>query len=138
MDWTTLLNYVLGGTSLLSIVAAIIYRRQNHRLKDNEVKKDDVETQKKEMELAEMYKDKVVELIEQLGHKQDSGNQNQTKILGKLNDLDKRMGDLDNRVDGIVTYLNGGYQDYLKKQQAPAKPKARRAQKPSADAGRDN
>lgn len=122
---------LLGGTSVLGVAQAIRYRKQNKKLKENEVKASNVETQKQEIELAEMYKDKVVELIEQLGHKQEGANQNQERILGKLNDLDKRMGDLDNRVDGIVIYLNGDFQKFLQRQQQPSR---RRTPKPKATA----
>ena len=121
---------LLGGTSFLGIAGAIAYRKENKKLKQNEVKASNVETQKQEIELAEMYKDKVVELIEQLGHKQESGNQNQERILSKLDKLDERMDNTESTLGNIVTYLNGDFQDYLQRQRPAPKPPRRRTPKP--------
>ena len=132
MDWNTLFMTLLGGTSFLSVAAAIVYRKQNKALKNNEVKKDNAETQVKEINLAEMYKDKVVELaelMEQVSKKQDSGNDNQARILQKLDTLDERMDKVEGKVSDIVTYLNGDFQDYLQRQHQP-KPRKPRTPKP--------
>lgn len=122
---------LLGGTSFLGIAGAIAYRKENKKLKQNEVKVSNVETQRQEMELAEMYKDKVVTLLDQLSEKQDSGNENQHHILKKLDTIDERMDKVENKVGDIVTYLNGDFQAYLKRQQAPTprKPRTPRAKK---------
>ena len=125
---------LLGGTSFLGIAGAIAYRKENKKLKQNEVKASNVETQKQEIELAEMYKDKVVELIEQLGHKQEGANQNQERILSKLDKLDERMDSTESTLGNIVTYLNGDFQDYLKRQHQAPRPQRRRTTKPKAAA----
>lgn len=127
MDWTNILNIVLGGTSIVSVIAAIRYRKQNRDLKNNEVKKDNAETQEKEINLAELYKDKMLELIEQVSQKQDSGNQNQHRILEKLDALDGRMDAMETRVGNIVVYLNGDYQDFLQRQHQPKTRKTKKA-----------
>lgn len=54
MDWNTLIMTLLSGTTIASIYAAIKYRKQNKTLKDNEVKKDDADTQEKQINLAEV------------------------------------------------------------------------------------
>ena len=90
-------------------------------LKNNEVKKDDAETQEKQMNLAELYKDKVLDLIEQVSKKQDSGNHNQTRILQKLDTLDSRTDGIESRLGDVVVYLNGDFQDFLKRQHKPRK-----------------
>ena len=69
-----ILNAVLGGTSLVAIIGWLIYRKENRKLKQNEVKVSDVDAQKQQIDLAEMYKDKVLELIGQVSAKQDAGN----------------------------------------------------------------
>lgn len=128
MDWTTLIMTLLGGTSIIGLVQAVRYRKENKRLKENEVKLSNIDAQKQEIDLAEMYKDKVVELadlMEQVSKKQDSGNHNQTRILDKLDTLDGRMDKVENKVSDIVTYLNGDFQDYLARvhQPKPRKPR---------------
>lgn len=128
MDWTSLLNIALGGTSVVAIIAAIIYRKQNRDLKNNEVKKDNAETQEKEINLAELYKDKMLELMEQVRQKQDSGNENQHRILEALGTMREQISTMDGRLDkvegsisDIVIYLDGDYQDYLMRRWSPKK-----------------
>lgn len=125
MDLSIILNIIFGSTSVISVIGFLIYRKQNRELKNNEVKKDDAETQEKQMNLAELYKDKVLDLIEQVSKKQDSGNHNQTRILDKLDTLDGRMDKVENKVSDIVTYLNGDFQNYLARvhQPKPRKPR---------------
>lgn len=114
MDWSEILNIVLGGTSLVTIVGFLAYRKQNKRIKDNEVKSSDVDTQRQQIELAELYKDKVLELMEQVSTKQDTGNENQQRILDKLDKLDGRVDKQEVRLSDIVAYLNGDFQNFLK------------------------
>lgn len=132
MDWTTIIMTLLGGTSFLGVAGAIAYRKENKRLKENEVKISNIDAQKQEIDLAEMYKDKVVELaelMEQVSKKQDSGNDNQARILQKLDTLDERMDKVEGKVSDIVTYLNGDFQDYLARVHQP-KPRKPRTPKP--------
>jgi len=132
MDWNTLIMTLLGGTSIIGLVQAVRYRKENKRLKENEVKLSNIDAQKQEIDLAEMYKDKVVELaelMEQVSKKQDSGNDNQARILQKLDTLDERMDKVEGKVSDIVTYLNGDFQDYLQRQHQP-KPRKPKTPKP--------
>lgn len=121
MDWTSIIMALLGGSSALGILGAIVYRKENKKLKQNEVKVSTVDAQKQEIELAEMYKDKMLDLLEQVSSKQESGNENQTRILQKLDTLDSRMDKMDGKVADIVAYLNGDFQDFLERQHGPRK-----------------
>lgn len=132
MELTNIIMALLGGTSFLSVAAAIIYRKQNKALKNNEVKKDNAETQEKEINLAELYKDKMLTLIEQVSQKQDSGNANQEVMLRKIEKLDGRMDAVDNRLSDVVSYLNGGFQEYLERNHQPEPAKPKRGRKPKA------
>ena len=117
MEWAEILNIILGGTSVAAVVGFFVYRKQNKRLKDNEVKASDVDTQRQQIELAELYKDKVLELMEQVSTKQDTGNENQRRIIDKLDTIDGRVDKQDARLSDIVSYLNGDFQEYLKRNQ---------------------
>ena len=133
MDWNTLIMTLLGGTSIVGLAQAVRYRRENKTLKANEVKVSNVDAQRQEIELAEMYKDKVVELtslMEQVSRKQDSGNDSQARILAKLDTLDRRLDSVEKRVANIETYLDGDYQDHLRRQTAASKPRKSRTVKP--------
>lgn len=106
MELSEILNIIFGGTSVVAVIAWLYFRKENKALKKNEVKVSDVDTQKQQIELAELYKDKVLELIGQVSEKQDSGNANQQRILEKLDRLE-------DKVEGIETYLNGPYHQWL-------------------------
>lgn len=106
MEISEILNIIFGGTSVVAVIAWLYFRKENKALKKNEVKVSDVDTQKQQMDLAEMYKDKVLELIGQVSEKQDSGNANQQRILEKLDRVEDKVGD-------IETYLNGPYHKWL-------------------------
>lgn len=106
MELSEILNIIFGGTSVVAVIAWLYFRKENKALKKNEVKVSDVDAQKQQMDLAEMYKDKVLELIGQVSEKQDSGNANQKRILEKLDRVEDKVGD-------IETYLNGPYHQWL-------------------------
>ena len=115
MQLSEILNIIFGGTSVVAVIAWLYFRKENKALKKNEVKVSDVDAQKQQMDLAEMYKDKVLELIGQVSEKQDSGNANQQKILDKLDTIDERVDKQEARLSDIVTYLNGDFQNFLKR-----------------------
>ena len=115
MELSEILNIIFGGTSVVAVIAWLYFRKENKALKKNEVKVSDVDTQKQQIDLAELYKDKVLELIGQVSEKQDSGNANQQRILDKLDTIDGRVDKQEARLSDIVTYLNGDFQDFLKR-----------------------
>lgn len=122
LDLTQILLGLLGTTSLGGIYAAIAYRKENKTLRQNEVKKDDVQTQREQINLADEYFQKVMELSEknyQQALKNGTDNEN---IIKKLDDVATEQ-------KSIVAYLNGDYQDFLHKRykRATQKPKKKSA-----------
>lgn len=117
MQLTELLNFLFGGTSLAAMVGMIYYRKQNRMVKDSEAKQSNIETQKQEMELADLYKDKVLELVELINVKQDKGNMNQDRMIQMLGSLDSRVDSLEARMGNVEGCLNGRLSEYLKNKQ---------------------
>jgi hypothetical protein len=115
MDIPTILTFVFGSTSLVGFVTSLIYRKQNKHLKDNEVKANDAEVvkaqvnmQREQMNLGEDYMKKVMELSEM--------NYQQSLKNGKDNaDIIAKVDRIYTEQKSIVEYLNGDYQDYLKR-----------------------
>lgn len=107
MELTEILNIVFGGTSVVAVVAWLYFRKENKRLKQNEVKVSDVDTQRQQMDLGEDYLKKVMELSE-LNYKATLKNgTDNSEIIGEV----KRIG---KKVDDIEGYLNGDFKAYLK------------------------
>lgn len=112
---TEIMMAVLGGTSVLGIVQAIRYRKQNKKLKENEVKVSDVDTQRQQIDLADEYLKKVMELSEKNYQATLKNGDDNGEIIREVKEVKTTVGD-------IVGYLNGDFQEYLKKKIAP-KPK---------------
>lgn len=110
MDISTILNIVFGGTSLVSIIAFFIYFKENKRLKQNEVKVSDVETQKQQIDLVAYFKDQVLAMLEDVRKAQHAGNDNQDRILLKLDKLEDTVSE-------VVGYLDGPFDAWRKEQQ---------------------
>lgn len=109
MEWVNIIIALLGGTSVAGVVEAIRYRKENKALKTNEVKVSDVDAQRQEIELADLYKDKVLEMLDQVSAKQDKGNDNQDRMLQKLDAMETRISNMEE-------YLNGNYKQWLEEQ----------------------
>ena len=116
MDWNSVLIDALSVTSILSIIGLIRFWKQNKKLKNNEVKKDNVETQKAEIDLANLYKEEMLKVIELLKSSQSENSGNQERIIHKLENLDTRLENVEIKMDGIETYLNGPYHEWLASQ----------------------
>ena len=104
---------ILSGTTVGSVVEAIRYRKQNKALKDSEAKQSTIETQRQEIELADLYKEKMLEMMELINVKQDKGNMNQDKMISMLGNLDTRVDNLEARVGNIEGCLDGRLKEYM-------------------------
>ena len=156
-DWKTLVFDATFITAVLSIITAIRYRKQNKKLKDldvknkeSEAKVSDVDAQKAQIDLGEMFTLKAAEMFGKMQELQEktlkatekNGIDNEG-ILKQLNDVvieQKRIAEeqkrfaeeqtrqgeeikrsaeeqkrlSDSNAD-IVSFLNGEFQDFLKK-----------------------
>lgn len=122
MELTEILNIVFGGTSVVAVVAWLYFRKENKRLKQNEVKVSDVDTQRQQMDLGEDYLKKVMELSEMNYKATLKNGTDNSEIIGEV----KRIG---KKVDDIEGYLNGDFQAYLKQKNAKPRPKPKKEDK---------
>lgn len=116
MELTEILNIVLGGTSIAGIVAAIVYRKQNRKIKTAEADQANVEAQKAQIELADLYRDKMLEMMDLLNTKQDKGNLNQEKMITMLGNLDTRVDNLEVRMGNVEGFLDGELVSWIAEQ----------------------
>ena len=79
----------------------------------------DVEAQKAQMELANLYKQNMLEMMEQFKLNGD----NQALMIEKLDRLDERMEKLEIKVGDIEEYLNGPYHEHLAQKEKETKDK---------------
>lgn len=129
MELNEILNWVFGGTSLAAVVGFIIFRKQYKKLKDNEVKVSSADAQKQDIDLSDYYKDKMLKMMDEFSERQKNGNANQEQMMAQMEQLheqndsqNKTLTELVQRADkqeramvDIVEYLNGDYQEHLRK-----------------------
>ena len=143
MDWNHIILAVIGVVLSWETVNNIMYRRENKKLKKNEVKTSDVDAQKAQIELGDLFVEKSKAMFEQMQELQEktllatqkNGIDNES-IIQKMDELTKeqkrlaeeqkrqgdelkRQGDELTRIADeqahIVTFVNGEYQDFLAK-----------------------
>ena len=110
MEWNTIIMAVVAFLFSWETINNIRYRRENRELKKNEVKKDDVETQKQQIDLVAYFKDQVLTMLEDVRKAQHTGNDNQDRILLKLDKLEDTVSE-------VVGFLDGPFDDWRKEHQ---------------------
>jgi hypothetical protein len=126
MDWTIILNWILGGTSLAGIVGFFVYRKENKKLKENEVAAASVETQSKEIDLGKKYIEESVNVVKGIKSLLEANNADTAAISAKMDGVETRMVDMEkklatynrnmvgynNRLRTIERFLNGNLKEF--------------------------
>jgi F0F1-type ATP synthase membrane subunit b/b' len=122
MDWTTIIVGLLSGTTVGGIIEAIRYRRQNIKIKDSEATQSNVEAQKSEIDLANKYRDEMLNMVQMVKDANEKNFTNQDEIIKSLRRLDERMEQMEIKVGDIESYLNGPYHQYVAEKQSRYNP----------------
>lgn len=113
---------LLGGTTVGGVVSAIWYRKQNMTIKESEAKQADVEAQKAEIDLANKYRDEMLNMVQMVKDANEKNFDNQDEIIRRLERLDERMEKVEMKVGDIESYLNGPYHQYIADKQSRYNP----------------
>lgn len=111
MDWISIIQMAFGGgvvAGIVEVCAAIRHRKADKVKAEAEAAQAsanaqvlDVEAQKAQIDLAELYKEKVLQMVELISTKQDNGTAKQDKMIQMLGNLDTRVDNLESRVANI-------------------------------------
>ncbi len=126
---------LLSGTSIGGIVEAIRYRQMNKQMKENEAIQSTVETQEKEINLANLYKEEMLKLFEQMKQNQSENVGNQKEMIEQLTNLDKRLDGMEERMavveqkvkgidestSNLVEFSNGEFKAFMDKKKKAKK-----------------
>lgn len=118
MDWNAIIMILLSGTTVGGVVSAIWYRKQNKTIKESEATQADVEAQKAEIDLANKYRDEMLNMVEMVKAANEKNFTNQDEIIRSLTRLETKVGD-------IESYLNGPYHQYVAEKQKAAEGQSR-------------
>lgn len=123
----TVAGSVVGSGAISAFVTSVIYRKQNKKLKDDEVQKAKTDTDKQQIDLGDMFLEKTIkwgEMIEQntekmvnrMVEKLDENNAKRDEdwdMLKKDMELLKTdTGEIKNEQKIMTAYLNGGYEAF--------------------------
>lgn len=115
MDWNAIIMMLLGGTTVGGVISAIWYRKQNKTIKNSEATQADVEAQKSQIDLANKYRDEMLNMVEMVKDANEKNFTNQDEIMRSLTRLETKVGD-------IESYLNGPYHQYIAEKQSRYNP----------------
>lgn len=153
MDWDTIILTVIGVLFSWETVNNIRFRKEHKKMKQNEAKTSDVDTQKAQIELGDLFLDKSKEMFQKMQELQEqtllatqkNGVDNED-IIRQLNEVvaeQKRLAEeqqkqgeeqqrqsaelkrLSENQEHMVSFLNGEYQSYLTENGFKAKNKSR-------------
>ena len=129
MDWTEILNWVFGGTSLVGLATTLIFWSKSKRAKEaetvtaesnaqqskSEAEQADIATQMQKIELGNKYMKDTLDMVELVKKLLDRSDGNQEKMMQKLDTLAEQNKKQDGLLTDIVTYLNGDFQEFLQR-----------------------
>lgn len=121
MDWNAIILALLSTTTVGGLVGMIIYRKQNKKLKENEVKMSDANTQTEQINLGELFMQKAADMFKQMQDMQEQtymatlqNGKDNTDIITEVREVKEQVRCIASEQKNIVTYLNGNYQEWLK------------------------
>ena len=120
MELPVLLNYILGGTSIVAIVLFFIFFKQNKKLKQNEVSQSDTKTQSEQINLGLQFiesANKAADIIQQASQNTDSKiDALSQRIETKMTGITRNQTSMNKKLKLIEQYLNGGFKQYVEDQ----------------------
>lgn len=134
MDWNQIILAVISVVFSWETWNNVKYRKENKKLKDNEVKTSSVDAQKAQIELGDLFMEKSKEMFQQMQELQEqtllatkkNGTDNED-IIKKVDEIaaeQKRLSEeqqkqgeelkrLSEGQEHMVSFLNGEYQSFL-------------------------
>lgn len=112
MDWNSIILAVVTVLFSWETFNNIKYRKENKKLKQNEVKTSDAETAKQQIDLVVYFKEQTLTMLQQIQDMQAKGNDNQSTMMEDMKQLKEQNERQDALLTDIVTYLNGDFKKY--------------------------
>lgn len=105
----TIMLSLLSGTTVAGIFTSIRFWKSDKTLKEIELKKNTVEQQSGEIDLAEKYLQKVMEITE-------DGNKSMKDVGSKIEGIERKVDDISGTMKDVVTFLNGDFKKFQNKE----------------------
>lgn len=118
MDWNSIILAVITVLFSWETFNNIKYRKENKKLKQNEVKTSDAETAKQQIDLVVYFKEQTLTMLQQIQDMQAKGNDNQSTMMEDMKQLKEQNERQDSLLTDIVTYLNGDFKKYQYEQRS--------------------
>lgn len=123
MEW---LNYLLGGTSIVSIVLFLIFYKQNKALKQHEVEKSanevesgeiankssHIQTEMDKISLGTRYLDEIIAATEKLNAYQSDYKAGIESLSGRIDEIRTDVIGIKREVNLMALFLDGAYDKF--------------------------
>lgn len=113
------LPYIFGGSSLIGVVLFLIFFKQNKALKNNEVKKSDVDVESSKLQndmaqidIGDRYLNGVIEATERLKSYQTDYKNGIESLTENINEIKDDVKEIKKEQTMMSLYLNGKYQEF--------------------------
>ena len=113
------LPYIFGGSSLIAVVLFLIFFKQNKALKNNEVKKSDVDVENSklqndmaQLDIGDRYLNGVIEATEKLKSYQTDYKNGIESLSKNINEIKDDVKEIKKEQTMMSLYLNGKYQEF--------------------------
>ena len=121
LDWNIIITTLISGGFLFTLYETIKYRKENKTIKSSQATQSNVEAQKAEIELGNLYKEEMLKVIELLKKSQTENTGNLEEMKKMLTLIDKRVDNMEVLLTDVVKYLNGNFQQFLAEEARKAK-----------------
>lgn len=123
MDWSSIINIILGGGMVGGIMelGTWLRNRKSDKAKAEaeaaqasaSAKTFDIEAQRQEIDLMKYMRETMAEWMTQTEEGNKKNFANQDKMMEQLSRMDERLEKIEIRVGDMETYLNGEYHSWL-------------------------
>lgn len=117
IDWTTvivtLITVLLSEGFIFGLYKIIKYRKQDTTIKNNEASNSTTESINMQLSLMKTYWTDMMGMMEDVKQFAKQGNQNQDKIIEKIELVDTRLDSVEVTLNNLVEWADGPFNQFL-------------------------
>lgn len=121
IDWTSVIvntiTVLFSGGFFFGLYKLIKYRKQNKTIKDNQASDSTTQSINMQLSLMKTYWTDMMSMMEDVKQFAKQGNQNQDKIIEKIDLVDSRLDAVEVTLNNLVEWADGSFSQFLANKQ---------------------
>ena len=121
IDWTSVIvntiTVLFSGGFFFGLYKLIKYRKQNKTIKDNQASDSTTQSINMQLSLMKTYWTDMMSMMEDVKQFAKQGNQNQDKIIEKIDLVDSRLDAVEVTLNNLVEWTDGSFNQFLANKQ---------------------